>query len=180
MLQIQTSLKSSQLRNFIGDFARPPASYSFFRDSIEGIRSPPTQRTSNPRANSHRVTSQATPQRGTSSALTQRSNTQQTSQGNNNSQRAQRDIIPQISTNETGWIVRLPRGRNPTLQWMTGGVRLCSDYCFIGQVCNHVGENCPNGLHDTYEQLSSVNKGVVSCWIDNSHSLTWPAPRQGN
>ena len=34
MQQMQTSLKSDILRNSIGEFSQPPASYTFFRSSI--------------------------------------------------------------------------------------------------------------------------------------------------
>lgn len=165
MLQMQTSLKSGLLRNSIGDFAQPPASYAYFRNSIEGR----PQRTP-------RYTNQGRSQRGNDPAGTQRTTAQQLNQGNTSNQRPQR-----ISgANETGWIVKIARGRNFTLPWMTGGVRLCADYCIIGNVCNNVDGNCPKGLHSTYAQLSTTNKATVDHWIASSRSLAWPDHQQGN
>ena len=102
MQQMQTSLKSGILRNSIGKFAQPPASYAFFRSSIEGIpRTPRNQCTSN---------SQATSQRSNIPAKSQRSDAPTKSQRSidprSNTRFTQRTNIPTIKSEETGWIVK--------------------------------------------------------------------------
>ena len=167
MQQMQTSLKFGILRNSIGEFAQPPASYAVFRSSIEGIpRTPRNQRTSNSQATSQRINAQTTSQH----TNVHRSTTRFT----------QRVNIPTINADETSRIAKNSRARNVSLPWMTGGVKLCTNYCIVGLVCEHVGDNCPNGIHSTYDELSRTNQNIILYRLDTSHFLSWPGLRQGN
>ena len=159
MQQMQTSLKLGILQNSIGEFAQPPAFYAFFRSSTEGI----------PHTSRNKCTSN-------SQTTSQRSNAPRSK----NTRNTQRTNIPTVNVDEIDWIVKNNRSRNVSLPWLTGGVKLCTAYCIIVHVCKYVGDNCPNIIHSTYEELSRPNQNTVSRWIDFSHSLSWPGLCQGN
>ena len=163
------SLKYSILRNSIGECTQPLSSYAFFRISIEGIHcTPRNQRTSNSQEMSQRSNGLATYQHSNAPETSQRSN----APWSNNTRFTQRTNIPAINADETSCIVKNNRARNVSLPWLTGGVKLCTNYCIIGLIYEHVVDNCSNGVHATYDELSPPNQNIVSRWLDTRHSLS--------
>ena len=135
--QMHDLLKSGLLQHSIDWLSTAPASWTYFKQSIERIPSAPTVKWS-----------AVVPIANTALSNTPRGN------GGRGIQRNNSNVVPTIVANETGWIKMIGRISSIRLPFLVGSIQLCKDYTIIGRVCPRQRSSCPRGIHSTFQQLS--------------------------